>query len=186
MKICGDFGGKKSDGSPCGRRVKEGRCRSHTDQADELLASRKRTVLKVYEDTPLLTVAAQAAGISTVTLWRMRKDDPEFDAAIQVLEEVAPNARRQMVEDTMFTRIVKGKATGAETIFWLINDSRRRGDGRWKDVKQVEQSSFPVDLTHCSTDELERISNGEHPARVFAETRRDNVLGDYTEEEEGS
>ncbi len=82
-----------------------------------------------------------------------------------------------MVEDATFTRIIEGKATGGEVIFWMIN----RSHGRWREVRHVrlagpdggplrhENVEFdPADLTDP---ELERIAAGESWLKVLSETR---------------
>lgn len=139
-KTCGDFGGRKQDGAPCGNVVKDGRCRYHTEEAIDAEAEAKAKALSAYEDSMIQMRAAEAAGVSYVTLWRWRQADPEFDAAMAKLTRQAADARYAALEETAFERSITGKSSAAETIFLLVNESRRRRDGRWRHIRQVQHS----------------------------------------------
>lgn len=169
MPLCGDFGGLNADGAPCGRKVTSGPCRFHTSDASKEIAEKKAQVIEEYGSVPVLELACRTAEVGRTTVFRWRQLDPEFDRQIREIEDRAPATRRQMVEETLFVRIVRGKAAAAETIFWLINDSRRQKDGRWQDVKILEKRKPQWDPTLCTEEELQRIAKGEDPEDVLAE-----------------
>ena len=111
-----------------------------------------------------MSAASTQAGASRVTVWRWRRDDPEFDSAVSALTDGIDDQRVRMVEESMFARIVKGEATAAETIFYLVN----RGRGRWRHVQKINvEHSGPdggpikteqtIDLSSLSTETLRRI-----------------------------
>jgi hypothetical protein len=136
---CGDAGGRTAKGEPCGVTVVSGRCHHHEAGADERTAEQKALFLKLYEAGDLSMAAASTqAEASRTTVWRWRRDDPEFDQAVAVLTDRIDDQRVHQVEETMFDRIIAGKASAAETIFFLIN----RGRGRWQHVQKVG-----IDLT---------------------------------------
>jgi hypothetical protein len=132
---------------------------------------RKRVFLEAYGDELEMAKAAETAGCSRFTVWRMRRADPDFDAAVRELEPDVSDCRYSAVEESIFQRIINHSAPASLTIFWIVNESRRRGDHRWKHVHQIQQSTFPVDLDQCSEEELGRIAGGEDPASIFAQTR---------------
>lgn len=140
MSTCGDFGGKNRDGSPCGRTSLEGRCWNHTEAAVDAETEAKAKALQAYEETLMQQRAAEAAGVSYVTLWRWRQADPEFDAAMAKLTKDAADARYTALEESMYERSIAGKAAAAESIFLLVNESRRRRDKRWQHIRQVQHS----------------------------------------------
>ncbi len=77
--------------------------------------------------------AAIHCGSSVVSVWRMRQEDPDFDAAVCAIHLEADKKRLEMVEDSLFKRIVEGNAAASETLFWLMN----RGGGRWQDKRYI-------------------------------------------------
>lgn len=176
-KRCGDFGGRSiKTGKPCQRYAlgNVARCASHTVDEVGLREERKAKFLEAFPDMPTITEAAKAIGLSMVQLWRWRKDDADFDAAVTKLTEDAPDVRNQMVEDSMFRRIVEDRATAAETIFWLVN----RGRGRWKHVSHVRQSNVNLDPANLTEEELQAIAAGADPVEVLAKTRGEAVAAD--------
>lgn len=138
MTTCGDVGGRKADGLPCRRAAKDGGpCASHKDDGLVKVASQKARFLELYGDGfTAMSAATQEVGVTRMTLWRWRQDDPDFNVEVEEAIAAADRIRLMAVEDSMFQRIIGGDATGAETIFWLIN----RSDGRWKDVRRVVHS----------------------------------------------
>lgn len=139
---CGDYGGQKRGGEPCGREagwgtdhLGEGRCKDHGDEAAEKAEAIKKAFLAEYaEGTKGIARAAQAAGTSHVTVWRWRREDPEFDRAVDELQEHLDPMRTALVEETLLTRLVTGKANSSEYFFWLVN----RSGGRWRNTQHVE------------------------------------------------
>lgn len=172
MTTCGDLGGETLAGAPCRRPAKDGlRCRQHREPADAEAERIKAAFLEAYEETPVLDAAAKRVGRAYVTIWRWRKADPAFDAAVAEREAEAADRRYQMVEDGLFMACVKGTHKGGERMFFLVNESRRRADGRWKNTTHVKQETTNVDLTKLTEEELERVVAGEDPLLVVADTR---------------
>jgi len=89
---------------------------------------RKNAFLESLENGVSVLKASKAAGIAYKTIWRWRKDDSEFDDAINAIME----ARIMIVEDALFLNAAKGNL-GAQ-IFWLKN----RSGGRWKDKTEED------------------------------------------------
>jgi len=168
---CHEFGGRTASGQPCGRVVTDGRCHLHDDQAAEERDALKAKFLEEYSKSLVKLDAARECETSVVTVWRMEQDDPLFKAAVSAIEEAAQDLRYELGEDSMFKRIVDGSAPAVLHMFFLVNESRRRGDGRWKHVHQIQQSNFNFDLENATDEELQRIKAGEDPVEVVAETR---------------
>ena len=165
------MGGRTAAGDPCKRLAGGERCYAHTEEALDEQAGTKSSFLEAFEETLILSDAAKEVGVSYVTIWRMRQADEDFDRKLAALEERAVEDRYQALEDSGFKRCNEGKAPASLHIFYLVNESRRRGDGRWRNTQHVEQSSFPVDLALCSKEELKLLSEGHDIVSVFARTR---------------
>lgn len=136
MRTCGDYGGRNVDGSPCGRQTK-GRCRYHPEGKDAL-GDRKKAFLEALEEEHTMEDAAAAIGVSLVAVWKWRRGDPEFNAQVKGLKTLLDDVAYDRVKGTLYKRIVAGQATGMETVFWLINRSRIRGDNEWRNTNKVE------------------------------------------------
>lgn len=101
---CGDNGGKKQDGSPCGAFVSNGGlCRHHADGAKQTSrpTPAKQAQVQVAQEAYLAALvekegmqgqAAMAAGVTRQTPWLWRKQDPDF--ATREQEAMAEGARR--------------------------------------------------------------------------------------------
>lgn len=176
VKHCGDFGGVAGDGQPCGRRVVDGRCSRHQDDTLDSVADAKETFLELFGSGSVsLVTAAAAIGVGRTTIWRWRQADPAFDKAVSDLQASIDAKRLQLVEDANFERIIAGKASAAEVIFYLVN----RGGGRWRDVRHVRfegpnggpvrTENYEFDPSDFTNDELERIASGESWLKVLAE-----------------
>lgn len=75
---------------------------------------KKKLFLEAYEDSKAMTTTScERAGISRVTLEKWRKDDPDFDEAINVIKEKT----REYVEGQLMTLINRG--TPSAIYFWL-------------------------------------------------------------------
>ena len=133
--VCGDFGGVRKDGKPCGVQVGNKKCRHHTDDANERREQVKKRLARLYsQGTYSLTAVCKDAGIAPVTLWRWRQEDPNFEKAFDDAQLPADWIRGLMVEDNLFRRLVEGDASPVEVIFYLTNRLR----GRWKHRKALE------------------------------------------------
>ena len=136
-KRCGDFGGKGRNGKPCGRKVVDGKCPSHDDEAAADVARKKVVFLEVYS-TGICSLkgAAEKAGASAVTVWRWREEDKPFDEALSALQANIDDIRNQLVEDSLVARCLKDSCPPALVIFYLVNRSR----GRWRHVQRHEHT----------------------------------------------
>ena len=143
-KTCSDFGGKKHDGTPCTRPAgwgvkgtNTGPCKNHCQAEAEKQNAIKAAFLEKIQD-PLMSKewAAIHCGSSVTAIWRMRQADPEFDAEITRIHKANDPLRLEAVEDSLFCRIVEGKAAASETLFWLMN----RAPDRWQDKRYMQHS----------------------------------------------
>jgi hypothetical protein len=159
---CGDNGGLGLQGQVCTREAGwgtehrgTGRCQAHDDVAE---AERQALKSRFLEDFRTGRVsrekAAQGIGVGATQVWRWRQADAAFDAAVKQAEQESDQQRVGMVEDSMFGRIVAGKASPAETIFFLVN----RGGGRWRHIQTIQHTGgnddtpirFKLDLASAS------------------------------------
>jgi hypothetical protein len=109
---------------------------------------------------PLVSIrqAAVTAGISLRTMWRWRSDDPAFRAALDGARQEQQEVQVALVEESLAARSIQGRATAAETIFFLVNRSPR-----WRHVNRVEVTGAgggPVQHQQAMSDEqrLERVA----------------------------
>ena len=169
-QTCGEFGGVGRSGKPCGRAVKhKGKCKAHnTDAVDALVALKEAFLEHFGTGIVSLREAAELAGSSAPTVWRMRQDDPAFDDAIGVTQLEVDRLRVAMVEDSLFKRVYEGACSAAEMIFFLVNRAPRR----WRSVQHVQSSTFNVDVSNLTEHQLRRIVAGEDPIMVLAETAK--------------
>lgn len=133
-----------------------GRCKVHEASAREMLKARKERFIEVFvRGTATQRLAAACVdgyevvnrqqedgsvrqmivptgeGVSTVTVWRWRQDDSDFDEAVSEAQYVADSIRLAMAEDSVWSRIWSGDAPGGLTEFMMVNASRRLGDNRY-------------------------------------------------------
>ncbi len=145
-KTCGDFGGKNvRTGKPCGRVAaqgvkgkKTGPCSSHTAESEAGRDRNKERVLKYIDEFPEATFdsLAKEAGVSRHQLWKWRQSDPKFDAAMESAFASRDQLRCRLIEDNILERSLNGKASAAETIFYLVN----RDPSRWRHINRFEHS----------------------------------------------
>jgi len=139
-KTCGDYGGKRADGTPCTRPAgwgmgkNTGRCRDHSDAAHAKMQSRKKRFLELLESGAYATnTAAKNVGVNHSTIWRWRQSDPGFDEEYKAALAMRDDIRGEIIEDSFFKRCVEGKGSEQGTMFWLKN----RLPERWKDRKEL-------------------------------------------------
>lgn len=139
-------------------------CKEHGAQAAATLQENKKRFLDALkEGTVAVREAARRAGVDPATIWRWRQQDSEFHAAVDEATEDADRVRVSMVEDSLFARVVGGRASAAETIFFLVN----RAPDRWRQRNEM-------DITHRRPweEELRRLAAeaaeeaGEAPGRL--------------------
>jgi len=86
--------------------------------------------LRTLESGATFDKSCQAAGTNRTTIWKWRKENPEFDEKVnEVLD-----SRTQAMEDSLYNSGMKGNVVAQ--IFWLKN----RSGGRWKDKQEIEHS----------------------------------------------
>jgi len=88
----------------------------------------KAKFLEAYRgDKPLtMEVAARHAGATRVSLWQWRQNDPGFAEEVRQARDRQDSFRVQVVEDCLFDRLTKARASPAEEIFFLCNRSLAR------------------------------------------------------------
>jgi hypothetical protein len=79
--------------------------------------------------------AAREIKRDPATIWKWRQADSAFDAQVRRYCEDNEDARVAAVEETLYCRIVGGKAAGTEIIFYLTNRARTR----WRNKHSREQ-----------------------------------------------
>jgi hypothetical protein len=89
---------------------------------------KKGLLEELSKGTVSLQAAARSIGRDPRTVYRWRAADPEFDAQVRAAAEESDKVRVALVEDSYFARLVSGKASAAEMIFFLTN----RDPERWK------------------------------------------------------
>ena len=89
------------------------------------------------EQGSLLTVAWRKAGLkSSYTLHSWRKKNPRIDRFIKACQEHSNDKRVSAVEDALFKKLIDGKGSAADYIFWLTN----RCPDRWINKYGVEHT----------------------------------------------
>lgn len=122
-------------------------------------ADKKAFLEELSKGTVAMNAAAQKVGRDQATIWRWRKADAEFDAAVVAARDTSDDVRVAMAEDSLFARIVSGKASPAETIFFLVN----RGKGRWRHIQTIQ---------HADAD------GGKLPPVTVRVVREERAIGD--------
>ena len=113
---------------------------------------KKGFVEAVSKGTNSLTDAAKAVSRELITIWRWRQADKTFDEAVREAQHTADSVRIGLVEDSLYERLVTGKASPAECIFFLCN----RAPARWRHVQRLEhngQSGGPLRVTIVTQDD---------------------------------
>lgn len=111
--------------------------------------AKKETIEAVLENLRKgngILVSCKNAGISHVTLWRLRKEDPELEEEYQQILD----SRTQIVEDALFKNACEGNTTAQ--IFWLKN----RAPERWRDVQDYRHEGN-VGLTHQTAEQARQL-----------------------------
>ena len=156
--LCG--GRTNRTGKPCKRvAVKDGRCGMHGADKEKARSGTKAQILEEMSDgEKTLYGVCGKLGISRSTVYRYMESDDGFDEQLKTIVHRNDKIRVQRVEDTMYQRIVDGKASAAEAIFYLVN----RAPGRWKHVNRYEHTGKdgrPIEhrTAELSDNELEAI-----------------------------
>jgi len=98
-------------------------------------ATIKRRLLEIYQGEPVsLAKAARRAGACRVTVWRWRRDDPDFDQALTEAQKYQDEVRCAVIEDALFERVLSGRCSTGELVFFLCNRSSKR----WRHVQTIK------------------------------------------------
>ena len=87
-----------------------------------MIHNKKETILQALEKSlGVVTTACQKTGVSRATFYRWLKEDAEFAANVQAIQDVALD----FAESKLFEQIQDGST--AATIFYLKTKGKRRG-----------------------------------------------------------
>ena len=169
-KTCGDYGGLTRSGictRPAGwgtDHKRKGRCKAHDEPEAEKVKDHKYRFLEAYEDQPkTFRRAAQEAGVGDATIWRWRRDDPEFDKACEEAKPIQANVRLAMLEDSSFQQCIKGTAPGSLIMFTMVNLAIQAGRSNdWRHLQQIVHSAAGADISEAiqSWAEVVAAANG--------------------------
>ncbi len=103
--------------------------KSEREIAARLVTQRK--FCELLRQKPIrVNEAAHACGVHERTVRYWANNDPQFAVEYADAQREQHVLRLGAVEDSMFSRIVKGTASAAETIFWL----KRYGGPEWRNA----------------------------------------------------
>lgn len=138
------------------------------------------TICKYIEKGNALSTSAKCAGIGEATFHKwMNYGDPDHSSFkgdkiyIEFRERiVAARARAEAEMVAVIKDVAESRNRGsAETAYkWL----RSRNPKEWAERVKVDSTTIQLDLSKCTDDQLNRLSNGEDPAVIAAEVARQN------------
>lgn len=152
-QTCGDLGGVGADGQPCSHAAGwgteapgSGLCSEHNETAVATMQAHKKRFLELLSSGEVsLRRACQEINRDPATIYRWRRVDAEFDSQVSAAQDASDTIRVGLVEDSVFARIIAGKASPAETIFFLKN----RAPERWRDRQEVTGANgAPIGVAH--------------------------------------
>ena len=115
----------------------------------------KDAIQAIKESNGFVSHAAAKCGTSRATLHTMINQHASLKEAVDDARE----AMKDFAENKLFQNIKDGKETSL--IFYLKTQGKSRGY-----IERSEQVTF--DLSKATDEQLQRISDGEHPATVMA------------------
>ena len=143
--------------------VGDGPCKWHSEEATDVRSHRQKGFLEHYANQPITVERAAAlcggyvnemnhdtgrmervpdpegiGGVSGRQVWHWFSEDDAFREQFHKLRVHVDRHRLAMWEDQAFRRIFNGTAPPAVEILFVVNTSRRLGDGRWVDLKHVQ------------------------------------------------
>ena len=80
---------------------------------------RKKRVLKILRENPIISSACIQAGISRQTFYRWREEDADFNREVQQVISIGIDAVNDLAESALINNIKKGTMTAIR--FWLSN-----------------------------------------------------------------
>jgi hypothetical protein len=186
MAKCGDFGGEKSPGVPCGLAAgwgtseKTGPCRRHRPHepsSDEIEHLKKRAFLAAYETLGNISRAARSAEIARGTHYDWMEKDPAYRAGFEKAHRRASDlleeeARRRAMEGFHEPVVYKGQFTGE----WVMPDGSDPWDpetGRRKAGAVFERNA----IRRYSDTLLIFLMKGNNPDKFGDKLRHSGVVG---------
>lgn len=161
---CGDFGGRTASGEPCQRLRKSSRCPDHSEKAAEELRALKEELLELLREQPekSLEQLCSEAGISTATLYRWRQRDESFGESFRQVQLEQDRRRLELMEQSLFERVLSGNAAASLEMFALVNTARRvaRASGelpRWEHRQSLEVEAEVWSEGELSVGALKRV-----------------------------
>ena len=120
-------------------------------EANEIRAKKKRLLELLRDQVRTVPEAAREVGRSEATVWVWRHQDPDFEEQYRAAMAIQEKLRLRAVEDALFLRSIQGKASAAETIFWL----KRYGGKEWRNAdKHVQEQEGVIPVVHGTMDDL--------------------------------
>lgn len=126
--------------------------------AEKIRRAKKAAILKSIAAGATVETAAGAAGISRVTFYQWRKDDPKFNEAAESKHLAVIRSVEGALVRAATVPDEKGKVNVTAQIFYLAN----RAPDRWRSVNRHELTGAgggPVTLAHLI--EAAEKDNGE-------------------------
>lgn len=108
------------------------------------MKSKKDFLIKFKESKGIISTACDAAGITRMTFYRWKKEDPEFASLVSEIEE----ASIDYVESKLIENIDNNKTS--EILFYLKTKGKNRG---YVERQEIQTDGFPEKI------EIEVISN---------------------------
>jgi len=167
-QTCGDYGGKNQrTGEPCGRPAgwgtdqEEGRCKGHVASKNQAL--KKEFIEKLESKVIPISKAASEIGRDHSTIWGWRQEDEEFDEQVKEAKEKQKTMRSERAKDAVFERVISGKGSASERIFWLKNNTDW-GDGPEVEInnqmEQMQRQDVDIDeLSDILSEGVEDVRN---------------------------
>lgn len=115
-----------------------GPCSLHDSQPETVKHSKKEFTELVRGGRDTFHTAAKKVGVTRVTIWRWRRQDPDFDREVVWAAGEVAAERLDAHEVSLYSRIMRGEAPAGLEIFWMLNMAAREaamnqaGSRRWE------------------------------------------------------
>jgi uncharacterized protein involved in tolerance to divalent cations len=83
---------------------------------------RKKKILKVLHENPIISSACIQIGISRQTFYRWREEDVDFNREVQQVINIGTDAVNDLAESALINNIKKGTMPAIR--FWLSNNHK--------------------------------------------------------------
>lgn len=143
IPTCGELGGVTLAGARCTHPAGwqtthpgKDRCREHDTVQDARMQALKKGFIERLEEASYQQ-ACKVVDRDPATIWRWRKADPAFEAAVAQARRMRDEIDVALVEESLVKRLKSGDHSAAEIIFYLKN----RDPARWNDRRIVQHAS---------------------------------------------